>query len=115
MKEDNINYSLYRNYPYNLNTIMKSKINITESPSTQYNYYIEEGLHIFKYLKDAGYFIKKIKKECCNLCDINSIKITILRSIIPKNSIHIEGLYIGGSLDVISYASDTLLPIKKIK
>ena len=28
IKEDNINYSFYRNYPYNLDTIVKSKISI---------------------------------------------------------------------------------------
>lgn len=119
IKEDNINYSLYRKYPYNLDTIVKSKISITEATCNQYNYYIEKGLHTFKYLKDARFFIEKIKKECYNLIGESVSdevdKITILRCIIPKNSIYIEGLDIGDGLDIISYVSDKLLPVKEIK
>ena len=113
IKKDDIYYSFFRSYQYELNKIVSSKISIIEYTFSTYKYHVEEGLHSFQYLKDAEDYLKIIKRDHKHL---KSIKFIILKCIIPKDSVFIDGLYIeANGIIYKNYVSNTLLPIEEIK
>lgn len=113
IEEDDIYYSFFKAYHYKLNKIVRSKINIIEYTFNTYKYHVEEGLHSFRCLKDTRNYLKIIKRDHKYL---KNFKFIILKCIIPKDSVFIDGLYIEeDGIIYKNYVSNTLSPIEEIK